>query len=201
MKNILKSVVVIALVTLFLSPLNAVAGEPTDRVEAAINGVIKVLQNSAYNGEAKRKVRREKIREEIQSIFSFEAISRRSLGKYWKKISASERSEFVEVFGAMIENSYITKLEKYTDEKVLYKKETIKKKSAEVRTQVITSTGTKIPINYRMTSKSGEWLVYDVVVEGVSLVRNYRSQFATALKKDPIDNLIANLKIKAEKSM
>ncbi len=204
MKNvavILKAVFVVVLLSLFINPQRALAGEPTDGIRSAIDGVIRVLKDPAFKGEANTKVRREKIRRSIQSIFSFEDMSRRSLGKHWRKLTASERAEFVAVFGAMVENSYIGKLEKYTDERVLYEKETVRKRSAEVRTKVITSTGTKIPINYRLSNKSGQWLVYDVIVEGVSLVRNYRSQFATVLKKEPIDNLIATLKSKAENSM
>ncbi len=201
MKNRLMVVLLAAFAVLLLLPIGATAATPTESIQGAIDGVIKILNTDSLKGEAKTKVRREKIRSKIESRFSFEAMSRRSLGKHWKKLSATEKSEFVEVFGTMIENSYISKLEKYTDEKVLYEKETIKKTSAEVRTKVVTSSGTKIPINYRMSNKSGDWLVYDVVVEGVSLVRNYRSQFAQALKKEPIGTLIATLKDKSAKSM
>lgn len=200
-KNRLGVLLLATVVALLLSPIGAVAATPTASIQGAIDGVIKILNTDSLKGEAKRQVRRDKIRGAIGSSFSFEAMGKRSLGKHWKKLTDAEKIEFVEVFGTMIENSYISKLEKYTDEKVLYEKETIKKSSAEVRTKVITSSGTKIPINYRMSNKTGSWLVYDVVVEGVSLVRNYRSQFAQVLKKEPIATLITTLREKSAKSM
>lgn len=200
-KNRLGILLLATVVALLLSSTGAVAATPTASIQGAIDGVIKILNTDSLKGDAKRKIRRDKIRGAIGPSFSFEAMSRRSLGKYWKKLSDAEKSEFVEVFGTMIENSYISKLEKYTDEKVLYEKETIRKSSAEVRTKVITSSGTKIPINYRMSNKTGDWLIYDVVVEGVSLVRNYRSQFAQVLRKEPIASLITTLREKSAKSM
>ncbi len=201
MNNSFKTALLAALVILILSPVLSVAGEPTEKIRTAIDGVIEILKTESLKGEPKAKIRREKIRSAIQSRFSFEAMTRRSLGKNWKKLSKEEKVEFVAVFGTMIENSYIGKLEKYTDEEVLYEKETIKKTSAEVKTQVVTSTGTKIPINYRLSNKSGEWLVYDVVVEGVSLVSNYRSQFAQELKKESVAKLITKLKSKSENNL
>jgi phospholipid transport system substrate-binding protein len=200
-KNRLGILLLATFVALLLSPTGAVAATPTASIQGAIDGVIKILNTDSLKGDAKRKVRRDKIRSAIGPSFSFEAMGKRSLGKHWKKLTDAEKSEFVKVFGTMIENSYINKLEKYTDEKVLYEKETIRKSSAEVRTKVVTSSGTKIPINYRMSNKTGDWLVYDVVVEGVSLVRNYRSQFAQVLKKEPIGTLITTLREKSAKSM
>ncbi len=172
--------------------------EATDQVKVAIDEVLEVLKDPALKGPEKKVERRDKIRGLIQKLFSFEDMAKRSLGKHWRKRTDEEKEEFVKVFGRLIENSYIGKLEAYTNEKVLYEQEIMKKKAVEVRTKVVTKKGTEIPINYRLLQRKGRWVVYDVVIEGVSLVRNYRTQFGTALRASPFEELVAQLRQKAQ---
>ncbi len=133
------------------------------------------------------------MRVRIQERFSFEDMAKRSLGKHWKKRNDSEKKEFVKLFGTMIENSYLGKLEGYTNEVVRYEQEINKKTAIEVRTKIVTTKGTEIPINYRLLSRKGQWMVYDVIIEGVSLVRNYRTQFSQVLRSSPFEELVAQL--------
>ena len=114
----------------------------------------------------------------MKERFTFAEMAKRSLGKHWREMNGEEREEFTAIFARLIENSYIGKIEGYTEEKVLYEKELLRKRTAVVKTKIITNQGTDIPLDYRLINrKGGEWMVYDVVIEGVSLVRNYRTQF------------------------
>ncbi len=200
MKRLIRNFAVIVVIALFVLPTLSAASEATDQLRHSIDGIIKILKDPAFKAPAKKKARRDKIRVRIQERFSFEDMAKRALGKHWKKRSDAEKAEFVKVFGTLIENSYIGKLEAYTNEVVLYEEEINKKRVIEVRTKIITAKDTEIPINYRMLSRNGQWMVYDVIVEGVSLVRNYRTQFNQALRSDPFKDLIAQLekKIAAE---
>ena len=200
MKSLIRNFAVIVVIALFVLPTLSAASEATDQLRHSIDGIIKILKDPAFKAPAKKKARRDKIRVRIQERFSFEDMAKRALGKHWKKRSDAEKAEFVKVFGTLIENSYIGKLEAYTNEVVLYEEEINKKRVIEVRTKIITAKDTEIPINYRMLSRNGQWMVYDVIVEGVSLVRNYRTQFNQALRSDPFKDLIAQLekKIAAE---
>jgi phospholipid transport system substrate-binding protein len=200
MKNFLRNFAVIAVIALFILPSLSAASEATDQLKHSIDGIIEILNDPALKAPAKKKARRDKIRLRIQERFSFEDMAKRALGKHWKKRSDAEKSEFVKVFGTLIENSYIGKLEAYTNEVVLYGEEINKKRVIEVRTKIVTARDTEIPINYRLLSRNGQWMVYDVIVEGVSLVRNYRTQFNQALRSAPFKDLIAKLekKIAAE---
>ncbi len=123
-------VTVFALAALFFIPSVARAGDPTELVRASIDGILEILKDPSLKGEAKTRVRRDKLRERIHERFSFEDMAKRSLGKHWKKRSPEEKKEFVKVFGELIENSYIGKMEGYTDEKVIYDNETIRGKAA-----------------------------------------------------------------------
>jgi phospholipid transport system substrate-binding protein len=163
-----------------------------------IDEIIEIINDPSLKGPDKKEDRRDKIREKIQKRFNFEEMAKRALGKHWRKRSDEEKKEFVKLFGRLIENSYIGKMERYTDEKVLYGKEIMKKKASEVRTKIITKKGTEVPINYRLLKREGEWMIYDVIIEGISLVRNYRTQFSKVLRLSPFEELIKQLKEKTE---
>ncbi len=193
MKKFFGYFTVLAVIALFVFPTFSTAAEATDQLRHAIDGVIDILKDPALKAPAKKKARRDKIRLRIQERFSFEDMAKRSLGKHWKKRSDAEKEEFVKIFGTLIENSYIGKLEGYTNELVRYEEEINKKRVIEVRTKIVTTKGTEIPINYRMLSRKGQWMVYDVVIEGVSLVRNYRTQFSQVLRTSPFEELVAQL--------
>lgn len=199
MKRAAEVLTFLAVIIFLLAPLQAAAGEPTDQVKSTIDKVITVLKDPSLKGPAKTVERRDKLRTAIQDLFNFREMAKRSLGKHWRARSGEEREEFSHLFGRLIENSYIDKLEKYTDEEVIYADERTVKNKAIVKTRIITKKGTEIPIDYKLVNK-GKWMVYDVVIEGVSLVRNYRTQFASVLKSSPYIELVSQLKAKTQDS-
>ena len=196
MKSLIRYFTVLAVLAVFMLPTLSAASEATDQLKLSIDGIIDILKDPALKAPAMKEARRDKMRIRIQERFSFEDMAKRSLGKHWRKRSDAEKSEFVKLFGTLIENSYIGKLEAYTNEVVRYEEEIDKKKVIEVRTKVITTKGTEIPINYRLLQRNGQWMVYDVVIEGVSLVRNYRTQFGQVLRTSPFEELVAQLNAK-----
>ncbi len=198
MKRVIEFFAVLVVLGMIIHPSPVKASEPTDQVKATIDEIIEVLKEPGLKGPDKKEARRDKIRKKIQKRFTFEEMAKRSLGKHWKKRTDEEKNEFVGLFGKLIENSYIGKLEGYTDELVLYEKEIMKKKASEVRTKIVTKKGTEIPINYRLLKRKDGWMIYDVVIEGVSLVRNYRTQFGKVLSSSPFEKLISQLKEKTE---
>ena len=196
MKTVLRLITLFAVVAMLIPPTMSMAAGPTDLVKETIDGVIKILRDPSLKGPAKTEARRLKLRERIQERFSFEEMAMRSLGKHWKGRSEGEKKEFVEVFGTLIENSYVSKIEGYTDEEVIYDGEIVKDDASEVKTKIVTKSGTEIPINYRLKNNNGDWQVYDVIIEGVSLIRNYRSQFNEALNTSSFTELVKQLKEK-----
>ncbi len=169
----------------------------TDGLKTTIDQVIRVVTDPQYQDD--RQTRRTKMKSIIFPKFNFLEMGRRSLGsKRWKERSPEERKAFVDVFGKLLENSYANKLENYRDEKINYVDEIIKGKYAMVKTEVIRKNGT-VDIDYKMIQGGGEWRVYDIVIEGVSMIKNYRSQFTRIIHKDSFDTLMEKLNAKVSK--
>ncbi len=186
----------IALVLLLALPFNLYAGPATETVEGQVKKILSTLRNPEF----KQKSREEKIagiREIINEVFDWNELSRRTLGRNWKKFSPEQRTEFTELFSRLLEGIYADRLLAYTNEKVIFEKETeLKKGRVEVTSYIRLADGKRIPLNYRAIEKDGKWKVYDVVIEGVSMVKNYRGQFKQILSKGSPDDLIATLKKK-----
>lgn len=137
----------------------------------------------------------------ITSLFSWKDMGIRALGRIWKEQTPAQQDAFIEAFTKMLKNNYFHQLEAYTSEKVTYKDERIKGKYAEVQTFIIRADGTQTPVYYRLiTTKDNQWKIYDVVIEGVSMVKNYRTQFDELLKKNSFDEFIAKINDKAEEN-
>jgi len=169
----------------------------TDGLKATIDQVISVVTDPQYQDD--RQTRRAKMKGIIFPKFNFLEMGKRSLGsKRWKERSPEERKIFIDVFGKLLENSYANKLESYHDEKINYVDEIVKGKYAMVKTEVIRKNGT-VNVDYKLIRGSGEWRVYDIVVEGVSMIKNYRSQFARIIHKDSFDTLMEKLNAKVYK--
>lgn len=194
-KNKLKLIILLGICLLTLPSISA-AATPDLVVSQTVDEVISILSDASLKGEAKKEERRKKIRAAISKGFNFEAMSKRSMGKYWKKRTPAERKEFTELFRKLIEGSYISKIEGFTKEKILYEKARTKKNISIVKTKIVLSKGTEIPINYRLMKRGDRWSIYDVTIEGVSLVRNYRTQFSSVLRKKPYSALVEQLKAK-----
>ena len=193
----LSSVVALALV-LTLTVNGASAGPPTDQLRGSVDGVLKTLSDPEMKKEAKTVERRRLIRAAASEIFDFSEISRRSLAVHWQARTPAERQQFVALFGDLLEHSYISKIEAYSGEKILYLGETIDGNQAIVRTRIVGRQGTEIPVDYRMLVEGGRWRAYDVSIEGVSLVANYRSQFNSIIQRSGYPDLVGKLKARQD---
>ena len=185
--------------TLFLlavlsAPEPALAGDPTDQIRGAIDRGIAILQRPDLKAKEKREERREALRKELFPSFYFEEMAKRSLGVHWKDRTPQEREEFTRLFRDLLENAYAVKIEGYKGEKILYRKESVDLPYAEVNTVIVTLQGDEIPVDYRVLKDGARWRIYDIVIEGVSLVNNYRSQFAGILQKSSFPELVRRLK-------
>ncbi len=173
----------------------------TQTLKVSIDQIIDVLKKPEFKGDAFKEVRRQQIRDIVLSRFDFERMAQSSLGKYWRERTPEEKQDFTVRFQRLIENTYISKLETYTNEKVLYLDEQLKTKNdreyAKVQTQLLTVDGTEIPIAYMMHRQWTEpWLVFDINIEGVSMVNNYRSQFGEFLSQKSFAALLKDLDAK-----
>jgi phospholipid transport system substrate-binding protein len=191
---------ILIFIFMLVIPLQAYAATPKETVETGVNKVIATLKDPAFKAKPKDQ-QIAAISAEIESVFDFQELSRRTLGKQWKKMSAEQQTEFVDLFTKLLQGVYADRLLAYSDQKILFDKETmLKEDSAEVQSFLQTSDGTKVPLFYRLTDKSGSWKVYDVIIEGVSMVKNYRTQFRDILSKDSPEKLLEILREKTKKS-
>jgi len=170
-----------------------------DALKGPVDEGIKLLSDQKYKNPSLKRVQREKIWEIIGKAFDFTELSGRALAANWKILNPEQRKKFSEVFSEVLGNSYLDKIQDgYRDEKVAYlRQEPVSDTKAVVKTKIIREKS-EIPVDYSMRLKNGEWKVYDVHVEGVSLVQNYRSQFNEILSKDSPDELIRRLEKKLE---
>jgi phospholipid transport system substrate-binding protein len=191
---------ILILAVLLMLPLQGYAASPMETVETGVNKVIAKLSEPGFKSQAKD-VQISQLSDLINTIFDFEELSKRTLGREWKKMKAEQQNEFVQLFRKLLQGVYADRLLAYSDQKILFDKETeLKKGSAEVQSYLQTSDGKKIPLFYRLTDKSGSWKVYDVIIEGVSMVKNYRTQFREILAKDSPEKLLEILRDKTSKS-
>ncbi len=179
----------------FISPL-LWAGEPGKLLMETIDKGFAILKDPSLKGDEKTQERRQKLWEEISPIFNFEEMSKRALGQHWKSRTPEEKKEFVELFTNIMKDAYIGKTDTYSGEKVVIISEKQDKKYATVQTKIITNKGTEISVDYNMLNNPGGWTIYDVIIEGVSLVNNYRSQFNNILIKSSYKELIQKIKAK-----
>src|SRR5713101_7880741 len=192
------ALVALAAVAALLVPRDAVAGVPTDQLRGSIDLVLKIVTDPELKKEAKTAERRRRIRQVVNQIFDFTEISQRSLGRHWQGRTPAERDQFVQLFGDLLENAYITKIESYSGEKIQYPGDVIEGDLAIVKTRIITKQETEIPVDYRMFLSNGRWAVYDVSIEGISLIGNYRTQFNAVIQRSGYPDLVAKLKAKQD---
>ena len=189
---------VLVLATGAVATQPAAAGAPSDQLKGQIDRVLKLLDDSELKKEHKAKDRRVAVRKVANDIFDFGETARRSLGRHWQGRTPAEREEFVQLFSDLLERSYISRVELYGGEKIHYAGDTIEGDQAKVQTKLLTKSGSDIPIEYRMHRKGDRWLVYDVVIEGVSLVANYRTQFNKIIRTTSYQELVRKMKTKQE---
>ena len=188
----------LSILMFFLSTLPVYAGAPLDTAQANVNKVLDVLRDSKLKGESAKGIKKEKLEAIYEQMFDGVELSKRTMGGNWTKLNPAQQKEFTQLYRQVLEKAYIDKILSYTNEKIVFPKENmLSNNQAEVQTKVITSSK-EIPISYRVILKDSTWKVYDVVIENVSLVQNYRSQFNSILAKNTPDQLLEVLRKKVK---
>jgi phospholipid transport system substrate-binding protein len=175
--------------------LSIAAAGPMDSVKNVVDAILVILQDETLQTPEKKEERRRKVESVVDRSFDFREMAKRSLAKHWRKLSDAERDHFVSLFARLIKQRYITKIDAYSGQQVEYKKEIIKKNQAIVKT-VLDNNGTLIPIDYKLRNIDGQWLTFDLKIENVSMVVNYRRDFAGVIKKKKYAGLVATLEKK-----
>ena len=189
---------VLLVVQFFTALAAAAAGPATDSIRGTIDEVFKVLDDKDLKKPERHEERRQRLEKVVGARFDYSEMSRRSLGTQWNQLSDKDRQEFVDLFRTLLTNTYADRVENYSGEGVQYLNERSEKEYAEVRTKVL-SGKTEIPMDYRLLRKDNDWRVYDVVVDGVSLVNNYRGQFSKILHTSSYPGLVDQLRKKSDK--
>jgi phospholipid transport system substrate-binding protein len=190
---------ILILALFLLVPSILLAGEATDRIKAASDKIIAIISDPAMKDPAMRDKRDQMVMGVVEGVFNWEEFSRRALAQNWSKRTDSEKKDFIALFSRLVERTYMAKANQYSGGKVDFLDEKIDGDYGNISTRYITSAGTQIPVDYRVMKKDGKWCVYDVYIEGVSLVNNYRSQFSDILLKSSFEELMKRLKEKVDK--
>lgn len=187
---------VLLILTASISMASAAYATPTDVVKKTVDEVVHIVADKEMKrNEVKR---RQALKKAISVIFDYSEMAKRSLGKHWNVRSAAEKKQFSDLFATLLENSYAGKIESYNNEKIIYIKDTVEDNYAEVKSKVVTAARDEFTLDYRLFKQDGKWMVYDVIIEGVSLVSNYRSQFNKIITANGYDKLVKKLQSKSE---
>jgi phospholipid transport system substrate-binding protein len=190
----MKTVAALVLAITLLMPGAAYAGAPTDSVKKHVDKFLEILQDPELSDNKKKQ--KEELWDVALKLFDFTALSMRSVGTAWREMTNEQKKEFTDLFAKLLERTYMDKIREYNDEKVVYEDEVMLSDSkAEVQSKIVTQ-GKEIPILYRLYKTSGEWRVYDVLIENVSMVKNYRTQFRDYLSKNSVEDLLEHLRKK-----
>jgi len=179
-------------------PLPGWAGEPTDQIKETTHKILSILADPSLKSPSLTQERRSSIRRTIDERFNWEEMTRRSLARYWDPRTAEEKKEFVRLYSDLLERTYMDKIEGYSGEKVIYGGESTDNDYAVVKVKIVTKKNTDIRVEYRLKKEGNKWLVYDISIEGVSLVNNYRTQFNSIISQSSYENLIKRLRDKVE---
>lgn len=189
---------VAAALLLLSAPEMSFAGLATDQVKGTVDQVLKILTDPALKGEQKTQERRAKLRQVVLQRFGFDEMAKRSLGRHWNERSPQERKEFVKLFTDLLERAYVDRIEGYTGEKIIYQEESVDGNFSEVRSKIVTKKNQEVPIIYRLEKNDSNWEVYDIIIEGVSLVNNYRTQFSKIIQTSSFEGLVKKMQAKLE---
>jgi phospholipid transport system substrate-binding protein len=177
-----------------LSPVHGVwAGAPTDQLREGVDRVFKILRDPAMAGDTNTARRRTAILTAAGTIFDFGEMAKRSLGQHWAARTPAERTQFVALFTDLMQQSYISKVDQHGGAKMVFQGETVDGDYASVRTTIPLSNGSEMPLEYRMHATDARWQVYDLSIDGISLVSNYRSQFNKVIRTDSYETLVTRL--------
>lgn len=179
-----------------LGTLPVAAGEPTDQIRQAVGSGLEILNDPNLQSKDKKKERNDRLRKIVYSVFDFTEMAKRSLGPQWRSLAPKEQREFVALFTELLEKTYTDKVDLYNGEKVLYTREILDKDYAEVTSKITSKKGDEFSVIYKFHRVSENWKIYDVVVENISLVNNYRAQFNRVMTNSSYEELIRLLKQK-----
>jgi phospholipid transport system substrate-binding protein len=182
---------------LFLYPINAFAESPIVEIKSTVDQVIQILTDPQLQGEARKQERRKRLREAIFVRFDFQEMAQRSLGAHWHRRTPEEQTEFIKLFSDLLEQTYVDKIESYSNEKFIYTNERIDGPYADVNSKMRTSKGEEFTINYKLHRVGENWRVYDLVIENISLINNYRSQFNRIITSFSFNELVSRIKAKS----
>jgi phospholipid transport system substrate-binding protein len=177
------------------------AGEPLDKIRQTVEDVLTILADESLKVPERTDERRTKIRQTVLQRFGFEEMAQRALAQHWRKLTPEQQKEFVSLFSDLLERSYIDKIEGYGGgkENIRYTKESIDKDGyATVRSEILSQRDLNVEVEYRLLQRDGNWQVYDIIIEGVSLVNNYRTQFNKIILESSYDNLMKQMRLKLE---
>lgn len=187
-----------ATVLVVSAPRVSFAGPATDQVKGTVDQVTKILTDPTLKGEKKVQERRARVRKVVLERFGFTEMSKRSLGRYWNERTQQERTEFVRLFTDLLERAYIGKVDGYSGEQVVYEGESVDGNYSEVRTKIVGKKSQDVSMTYRLLKHDSNWEVYDVIVENVSLVNNYRTQFSKIIRTSSYEALVKKMQAKLE---
>lgn len=196
MRSMTAIVTAVTLVALALCAGRAHAGPPTDQLRQYSDQVLRILEDPTFKSEDKRQDRRAAVRRVAIEIFDVGETARRALGRHWQARTPEERREFLELFADLLERTYISKIDYYGGERLRYLSETVDGDHAVVRAKVVTKQGTEVPVEARMLRRGDRWLMYDVLLENLSLVGNYRAQFDQIIRTSSYPELVRRLRDK-----
>ncbi len=193
-----RSMIWLALVgiMLLLPPSPIRAGEPTEEIRAAIEKGLAILNDESLGTNGKN-AHMERIRDIVRPLFNFKEMARRSLGRHWRDMPPEDRTEFVTVFADLLEMTYAEKIDLYKGGEVSFVREVVDEDYARVDSKVKDKSGTDYSVTYKLLREDGDWRIYDVVVENVSLINNYRAQFGRIIRKSSFKELVERIKQKS----
>lgn len=177
---------------------SSIAGGPTEDVRKTTDKLIAIVSDPAMKSADRAAERARRIRKAVDERFDWKEMSKRSLARHWKKRTEREKEEFIDLFGKLLERTYLDKVEGYSGEKVLYVGERVDGNYGLVVVKIVTRKDTEILVKYKLKKKGSEWLVYDISIEGISLVNNYRKQFNSIMTRSSYEDLIKKLRRKVE---
>jgi phospholipid transport system substrate-binding protein len=172
-------------------------GSPVSQIKQSVDDLLAILNDERLAKPDMREERDIKIMGIVRDRFDFQEMSKLTMARHWRELSPAEQKHFADLFASLLRNTYISRVENYHSQqvRVVFKEETISEGRATVASVVI-SNGIETPIGYRLVNDSGKWMVYDVVIEGVSLIRNYRTQFSRIIEKEKFSGLIRRMEEK-----
>jgi phospholipid transport system substrate-binding protein len=189
-------VVLCLLVFDLLIPFPSRAGAPTEQLRTTINNLLTMVRNPNFKSEVNKDERRTQLAKVVYSRFDFTEMARRSLGPHWRRRTSDEQREFVKIFTGLLEKSYVNRIESYSSEEVVYAREVAEMNYAQVDTKIVSKKGEDFSINYKLHLINADWKVYDIVIENISLVNNYRSQFNRVIVQSSFEDLVRIMKEK-----